>query len=138
MKPLPPLFIRLKLNLVDLMPKVALITRSTIIDIPGGDTVQVLQTRRHLPAHGYEATLFKTTDNIPYQEFDLFHFFNLTRPADILYHLRLIHQPIVITPILIDYNEYDRSHRKGLSGKILSNFPPSWNEYIKTVGRWAR
>ena len=49
----------------------------------------------------------------------LFHFFDLTRPANILYHLNKIAQPTVLTPILIDYSEYDRHHRKGLAGILF-------------------
>jgi glycosyltransferase involved in cell wall biosynthesis len=37
---------------------------------------------------------------------------------------------------LVDYSEYDKHYRKGLSGIILRQFSASANEYAKTFGRW--
>ena len=120
------------------MKKIALISRSTLYDVPGGDTIQMQQTARHLAAWGYDATIHRTTDTLDYDRYQLFHFFNLTRPADILYHLDHIRKPIVLTPILIDYSEYDRHHRTDTAGKLLRNIPESMTEYGKTVARWLR
>lgn len=120
------------------MPKVALIARSTLYTVPGGDTVQVCQTARHLAALGYDAQVILTHEAIDHQAYQLFHFFNLTRPADILPHLGKIRVPIALSPILIDYSEYDRTHRKGITGSLLRLLPASMTEYLKTTGRWLR
>lgn len=120
------------------MKKIALISRSTLYDVPGGDTIQMQQTARHLSAWGYEATIHRTTDTLDYDRYHLFHFFNLTRPADILYHLDHIRKPIALTPILIDYAEFDRHHRTDTAGILLRSVPESMTEYGKTVARWLR
>jgi glycosyltransferase involved in cell wall biosynthesis len=114
--------------------KVAFITRSTLYTVFGGDTVQILETAKHLGQLGHQVAIFRSNETIPYDEFDLLHFFNLIRPADILYHIKRSHTPFVITPILVDYTEYDKKYRKGFSGWLLRRF--SSGEYLKAVSRW--
>lgn len=122
-------------NLTNWM-KVALISRSTLYKVSGGDTVQVLETARHLENLGVSVSVLLTDEKINYSEFDLLHFFNITRPADILYHVKKSGKPFVLSPILVEYNEYDKQHRKGISGYIFRLLPPTTIEYIKTIGRW--
>src|SRR5690349_18994818 len=98
--------------------KVAFITRSTLHTAPGGDTVQVLQTAKCMKELGIEADIRLTSDKINYKEYDLLHFININRPSDILFHIEHADIPFVLTPILIDYSEYDKNHREGLSGVI--------------------
>lgn len=116
--------------------KIAFITRSTLHKVPGGDTEQVLQTARFLRQLGVEVDLRLTTENIDYSKYDLLHAFNITRPADLLSHIRKSRKPIVVSTILVDYTEFDKKYRKGLPGFILNLFPKNSNEYIKTIGRW--
>jgi glycosyltransferase involved in cell wall biosynthesis len=116
--------------------KIAFITRSTLYDVPGGDTVQVLQTARFLQELGIHVDICPTHEKIDYNIYDLFHYFNITRPADILFHTSQTQRPYVVSPVLVDYREYDRLHRKGISGYILRNLSSSRQEYAKTMGRW--
>ena len=116
--------------------KIAFITRSTLYKVPGGDTVQVLQTVGQLRKQGVEADIFLTNTTIDYAAYDLFHFSNITRPADILFHVKRVKKPFVLSPVLIDYSEYDRNYRKGLAGMIMKKFRGV--EYIKTVSRWLK
>lgn len=116
--------------------KIAFITRATLYTVPGGDTEQIIQTARFLKESGVEVNLFLTTEKIDYSEYDLLHVFNITRPADILYHVSKTKKPVVVSTILVDYTEYDMQHRKGLSGLVLRLFPAGTNEYIKTIARW--
>lgn len=116
--------------------KVAFIARSTLYSAPGGDTIQVKQTARHLGRLGVTVNVHLTHEKIPYADYSHLHFFNLTRPADILYHARNSRKAFCLSPIFIDYSEYDRLHRKGLAGVVLKNFSPSTNEYLKTLSRW--
>jgi len=115
--------------------KVALITRSTLYTVRGGDTVQTLQTARHLVDMGITAEVRLANEHINYDEYDLLHFFNLIRPADILYHSRKAHKPYVISTIFCDYTEYDKYQRKGVAGRLLSFFSADGIEYIKTMAR---
>ena len=115
--------------------KVAFITRSTLYSAPGGDTVQVVQTAAHLTGLGVSVQILLSNQRIAYADFDLLHFFNLTRPADILFHSRKAKKPFVVSTILCSYTEYDKNHRKGL-GVLFTYLPADSIEYIKTMARW--
>ena len=116
--------------------KVAFIARSTLYNVHGGDTVQILETAKYLGTSGISVSVFLTNEKINYKEFDLLHFFNITRPADILFHIKKSDKPFVISPVFVDYSEYDKQHRKGISGFILRQLSAPANEYIKTISRW--
>ncbi len=115
--------------------KVAFITRSTLYAAPGGDTVQVVQTARHLAEIGVDVAIKLSYETIRYEDFDLLHFFNLTRPADIMYHSQKAKKPFVVSTILCNYSEYDKYHAKGLRA-LMGLLPANSIDYIKTVGRW--
>jgi len=116
--------------------KVAIIARATLYTVPGGDTVQAVQTVRELNKIGVEAEIRLTHEYIDYGQYQLLHFFNIIRPADILYHSRKSGKPYVVSTILCNYGEYDKYHRKGMM-TLLSGLPTDTIEYIKTIGRWA-
>src|SRR5258707_1180147 len=115
--------------------KTLLISRSTLFKSPGGDTIQVLQTARELVKLGITAEIKLADDEICYDKYDILHFFNLTRPADILSHIRKSKKPFVVSPILIDYAEYDRGHRRGLAGNLFHLLSANQIEYVKAVAR---
>jgi glycosyltransferase involved in cell wall biosynthesis len=118
------------------MLKVAMIARSTLFTVIGGDTVQIMQTAKHLAKAGVRAEVKLTSDPINYDNYDVLHFFNIIRPADILCHIKKSGKPYVVSTILVDYSEYDKYQRKGIAG-ILFGFLPADNiEYMKTVTRW--
>ncbi|MEO8886933.1 MAG: glycosyltransferase family 4 protein [Mucilaginibacter sp.] len=115
--------------------KVALIARSTLYNAPGGDTVQVQQTAAQLNAIGVMADVKLANEIIAYQDYDLLHFFNLIRPADILYHSKKAGKPFVVSTILVDYSEYDKHYRTGI-GALFSYLPGNSIEYVKTIARF--
>jgi glycosyltransferase involved in cell wall biosynthesis len=115
--------------------KVAIIARSTLYSVPGGDTVQAVQTARQLTAIGVDAEIRLSNESIAYDQYNLLHFFNIIRPADILYHSQKAGKPFVVSTILCDYSEYDKYHRKG-AGALFSYFSADSIEYIKTMARW--
>ncbi|MGN6533395.1 MAG: hypothetical protein ACTHK0_16755, partial [Ginsengibacter sp.] len=115
--------------------KVAMISRSSLFTSKGGDTIQMQQTARHLREMNLEVDIRLTKEKISYEKYDLLHFFNLTRPADILTHIQKSKTPFVVTPLLIDYSEFDQYHRKGLSGKIFHHLSAGQIEYFKMAGR---
>jgi glycosyltransferase involved in cell wall biosynthesis len=116
--------------------KVAFIARATLYTVPGGDTVQVVQTARQLTDAGVDIDILLSNDEIEYQLYDLLHFFNLIRPADILYHSKKANKPFVVSTILCSYGEYDKKHRKGV-GALFNWLPADGIEYVKTVARWV-
>jgi glycosyltransferase involved in cell wall biosynthesis len=118
--------------------KVAFIARSTLYTIKGGDTIQIINTAKHLQQLNVHVDIKLTDEKINYDQYDLLHFFNLIRPADILSHISKAQIPFVVTPLLIDYSEYDKQYRKGLSGKLFRLFNPGRIEYLKTIARWLK
>jgi glycosyltransferase involved in cell wall biosynthesis len=120
------------------MIRVAMIVRSSIFSTKGGDTVQVLQTAKGLLYHNIIADVLLASDKICYRQYHLLHFFNITRPSDILFHVKKSGLPFVVSTILIDYAEYDRNHRKGISGFIFRYLRPSTIEYFKVIARWLK
>ena len=118
--------------------KVAFIARSSLYTAKGGDTIQILQTARYLKDYKVDVHIKLAHEEINYQQYDLLHFFSLVRPADILQHIFKARTPFVVTPLLIDYSEYDKQYRKGFSGSLFRILSPGQIEYIKTIGRWAK
>lgn len=126
-------------DMVNMMEiNVALIGRSTLYEVPGGDTVQIMQTANFLNRIGVKADVRLTDEKINYEAYDLLHFFNITRPADILFHIKKSNKKFVVSTIHIDYSAYDKTHRRGLSGMLLRYLSPDSCEYLKTIFRWIR
>jgi len=117
--------------------KVALIARSTLESVPGGDTLQVFNTMKALNGLGIRCEFVPSCKKIHYSKYQLLHFFNLGRPADINAHAFKSRLPFVVSPIFIDYSEYDSLHRNGISGFIFRCLPASSHEYLKSIGRWV-
>lgn len=67
--------------------KIAFITRSTLHTVPGGDTIQVLGIAKNVNCSGARAEIRLTHEKIDYAAYDLLLFSNITRPADILFHI---------------------------------------------------
>jgi glycosyltransferase involved in cell wall biosynthesis len=118
--------------------KVALITRSTLYSVKGGDTFQIINTARELKRMGIGADIILTNQPVQYQQYDLLHFFNIVRPADIVCHINRSKKPFVVSPNLVNYHEYDQLYRKGVSGSLFRHLPKNSIEYIKTIARWAQ
>ena len=117
--------------------RVAIIARSTLHSVPGGDTIQAVETAAHLNDLGVSADIKLSNDEIVYSDYDLLHFFNIIRPADILYHSKKAAKPFVISPILVDYSEYDKNYRAGIA-KLFRFLPADSLEYLKTIARWLK
>lgn len=118
------------------MMKVLFIVRSTLFNVRGGDTVQVMETAKALEHLGVEVNICKTNAKIDYKPYDFLHFFNITRPADILLHITRSHKKFVVSTLLIDYTVYDKYNRHGLAGKIFTYLPSQSIEYLKTLARF--
>jgi glycosyltransferase involved in cell wall biosynthesis len=118
--------------------KVAFITRSSLFTAKGGDTIQMQETARHLQNMNVDVQIRLTNEKINYEQYELLHFFNLTRPADILPHISKTKVPFVVTPLLIDYSEFDQHYRQGISGKIFQYLSSAQIEYFKSIARWIK
>jgi glycosyltransferase involved in cell wall biosynthesis len=115
--------------------RLAFISRATLFSSPGGDTVQLEQTAINLRKLGVEVDVYLTDQPIDYTKYNLLHFFNIIRPADIIYHVKCSRKPYVISTIFVEYGTVKEQGRGGLIGLIKKIFPGDLFEYIKTVGR---
>lgn len=96
--------------------------------------MQVHATAKYLRRLGVEVDVKASTDNIHYTSYDLLHFFNIIRPADILQHIRS-GKPYVVSTIFVDYSEYDKFHRPGMAGTLFKLLPAGTTEYAKAIAR---
>jgi glycosyltransferase involved in cell wall biosynthesis len=115
--------------------KVAFITRLNLYTIAGGDTVQIEQTARKLIGMGVEIDILRSVDPIPYEKYDLLHFFGIPRPGDIVYHSKLARIPFVVSTIFCTYGDYYKYNRKGI-GSLFAGLSADSMEYFKTIARW--
>lgn len=115
--------------------KVLYIIRATAFEAPGGDTVQARSTAKYLRRSGMEVDIRLTNEEIDYAAYDLMHFFNIIRPADIVYHVKRAGIPFVISPIFVNYSEYERKNRNDLLGLLSRTLPMDTMEYIKVIAR---
>ena len=115
---------------------VLFIARASLYTNSGGDTIQLLKTAEYLGKLGVRVDIRLTNETIDYSGYQLLHFFNIIRPADILKHIRLSSKPYVVSPIYVDYAEADQYTRKGLVKQLFRLFSPQQVEYIKVFSRW--
>lgn len=118
--------------------RIAFITRSTLYSVKGGDTFQIINTARQLKGLGIDVDIKLTHQPVHYKQYDLLHFFNIVRPADIVYHINQSKKPFVVSPNLVNYEEYDQLHRKGIAGSLFRILPKNSIEYAKTIARWLQ
>jgi len=115
--------------------KILLVSRATLFSNPGGDTIQITQTAQHLKNIGVDVDIKLTSEKIEYGDYDIIHFFNIIRPADILRHTWKTEKPYVVSTIFVDYAEFERKNTTGVR-KIFSRlFSSDTMEYIKAVAR---
>jgi glycosyltransferase involved in cell wall biosynthesis len=115
--------------------KVLFIARATLYDNKGGDTTQMLNTAAGLRNLGIQVDIRLTNEDIDYTPYDLLHFFNIIRPADILRHVGRSGKPYVVSTIFVDYSEFDKLARRGASRFVFRLFSQDGIEYIKVIAR---
>jgi len=115
--------------------KVAFITRLNLYTIAGGDTVQIEQTARRLRDLGVEVDILRSVDIIPYEKYNVLHFFGIPRPGDMVHHSQLAKMPFVVSTIHCTYGEYYKYNPKGI-GAFFAGMSSDSMEYFKTIARW--
>ena len=116
--------------------KILFISRATLYNDKGGDTIQIVNTARYLEKLGAKVTIRLCNETIDYGEFDLIHFFNIIRPADILLHMDRAGKPFVVSTIYVNYSEFEKNERKGAAGILFRIFSPDSIEYLKVIARF--
>jgi len=119
--------------------KVLFLTRATLYAVYGGDTVQIESTAKYLRRLGVEVDIRLAGEKIDYRSYDLVHYFNITRPADLLSHIRKSRKPYLVSTIFVDYSDYEASVQlKGAASLLRQLFPSDSLEYIKALARWVK
>lgn len=115
--------------------RVVMVARSTLYSSPGGDTTQIEMTAKHLRRFGVVADIVLADRKIDYRRYDLIHFFNIIRPDDILCHIKK-DKPFVVSTVFVEFSEFDKIARRGLSGLFFKLLSPSQIEYFKCIARF--
>jgi len=118
--------------------KIAYISRATLYSSPGGDTQQIAMTAHYLRELGVDVDIYLTTDKINYHNYDLLHFFNIIRPADILRHILRSEKPYVVSTIFLDYGDFEKNGRRGWMKWMNKIFSEDQIEYNKAIARRVR
>ena len=118
--------------------KVALISRSSLFSVKGGDTTQIVKTGEELNKLGITTEIKLADEKINYEEYDLLHFFNLIRPADHLYHIRKSKKPYVVSTIYLDYTEFDRKGRTMFQTNLFKLLGKHPSELLKNCYRYFK
>ncbi|MCU0369917.1 MAG: glycosyltransferase [Bacteroidales bacterium] len=118
--------------------RVALIGRTSLHAVTGGDTIQMVKTAGALKKLGVQAEIMLASGTVDYSRYDLLHFFNLLRPADHLRHIRNSKKPYVISTIYLDYTSFDRYGRSLPYRLLFRALGRNGSEYFKNLYRYAR
>ncbi len=115
--------------------RILIISRSTLFTQRGGDTVQIEQTAKYLAQAGCKVHIQTTGFCEDFKSFDVLHFFNLNRPADILPYLKEGRPPLVTTAVYINYSSVPAKVQT-LKQRALSAVGNHFTqEYIKALAR---
>lgn len=115
--------------------RILFISRATLLSSRGGDTIQIENTAKALSHFGVNVDIVLCNNmRIDYKQYDLIHFFNIIRPADIIYHIDRTTIPFVVSPIYLTYHDLI-THDKTIKGLLLSAFGKHEQEYVKCIAR---
>jgi len=117
--------------------KILFLARATLYSVYGGDTVQMVSTAKYLQKLGVSVDIKLSCEEIDYSKYDLLHFFNIIRPADILNHIKKSKKPYVVSTIFLDQSESLKSS-KGIRAIFGRYFSADQMEYIKAIARWMK
>lgn len=115
--------------------KVLFVSRSTIFTVPGGDTIQMKNTAVELEKLGVEVAFYSESESIDFNEFDVIHFFNITRPSIILSVMEKTDKPFVLSPIFVEYDFYAQLKGFNVMGWCTKLFGFNGIEYIKSTAK---
>lgn len=117
--------------------KVLFQTRTNLYSAPGGDLIQIENTKKYLEKQGITVDIsLELQPNL--DDYDLVHLFNLMDPQDIYLQMKNAtrqNKKIVLSTIYGLYTEFDRKGRKGLIPFIFKFLSPYQIQYIKIVMR---
>lgn len=117
--------------------KVLFQTRTNLYSAPGGDLIQIENTKKYLEKIGISVDIsLELQPNL--DGYDIVHLFNLMDPQDIylqMQNAKLQGKKIVLSTIYGLYTEFDRKGRSGLMSFIFRILSPYQIQYIKILMR---
>lgn len=113
--------------------RVGMIARATLFNVPGGDTTQIMETAAGLRDLGADVEICLSDAVIDYSRFDLLHYFNIIRPADVLRHSRRSSLPYVVSTVYVEYGHEDSPG--SLRYRLRNSLGPDGVEYLKALAR---
>lgn len=116
--------------------KVVFVTRSTILAVPGGDTIQMKNTAKALNKFGVHVDFYQGESDFDFKLYDLIHFFNISRPAIIMKVISEVNLPYVVSPIYVDYSFYKDLKSPKIHRWISKWFGLHGIEYFKIMGKY--
>jgi len=116
--------------------KVLIIARPTLYNVPGGDTVQILETANALRQLDVNVDVRLSDELVDYNLYDLIHFFNIIRPHNIRPHLERSNLPFVVSTIYVDYSEIEKKHSSFFIRILYRFFGSNGLSYLKTIARY--
>ena len=112
-------------------------SRRTLFTVPGGDTIQIMKTKRYLEKYGINVDI--STELEPnLSKYDIVHVFNLMRGQETYLQVRNAKRqgkPVALSTIYGLYTEYDRKARGGIAQLIANVLTPFQIEYLKIIAR---
>ncbi len=115
--------------------RVAFIARATLYSSPGGDTKQLDLTAEALRQRGVTVDVVLANQTPDYSRYDLLHFFNIIRPADIMAHVRRSGLPFLVSTVFLDYGAFEKGARSGAIGLLNRFISEDGIEYVKAIAR---
>lgn len=112
-------------------------SRKTLFSSPGGDTIQILQTKKHLENLGIKIDISTDLES-NLSKYDLIHIFNLMRPQETYLQVKnakKYNKKVVLSTIYGLYTEYEKTARGGIMQKISNILSPYQIEYLKIFAR---
>jgi len=119
------------------------LVRPNLDEFPGGDTTQILSTKRSLEAWGVEIDMrpvHRIPDARDAQRYDLVHLFHLDRlwenlpAAEAALRTGL---PVLLSTIYWPTEEFDREGRAGLNGWFAKRLGHARFQSVRLMERWA-
>lgn len=107
----------------------------------GGDTVQVVKTKKYLEKEFDVDVFIGGYTDLKSGKYDLVHFFNIRCPQDILTGVRYCVRrqlPYVLSTIYGSYKEGDSKARTGLYSILAGLLPEHSIEYLKLLARFVK
>ena len=112
-----------------------MIVRQNLYTSPGGDTTQIDMTAKFLRSLKVEVDILLAESLQEKQDYDIYHFFNIIRPDDILPFIINSDIPFVVSTIFVDYYEYETKSRTGVLGFAFRILTAGQIEYVKAMAR---